>query len=638
MIVKVKKYLFIGAREDIHRFFRRAQRRGCIEFLSSGGEGPLSLPDKVRKSLLALKILRSESVRSCPPPVDQEECAMDQVIDSVIETKRSLEQEEEREKELLEEIDAFSPLGEFSMQEVNALREETGYSFQFFCGKFRDIPLDELDQCFLISEEREADYFLSVCKQPRLYPGCVELHPSRSLRELREEYLASRRRKEKYQGKLRESVGYLDLLEKHLKGSLNHHHLIEAIHKVDYHMDDSLFSIEGWVPSHQESKLFPLLEGLAIVVEEGFVGKGEKVPTCFKNRGYGAVGEDLVRVYDTPSTEDKDPSIWVLWAFVIFFSLAISDAGYGLIYLIAAVVLKKCFPCAREGARRFFRLLTMISFSCLVWGILSCSYFGLDFRPNHPAHRLSVLSWLSQKKAEYHLSHRDRTYQLWVSRFPHLSEVNTASDFLLTGVETHEDVARFVIFDDFRDIIFMEIALWIGAIHICIALCRYLPYRYANFGWVLAIAGAFLLFPEWLHATSISHFMGWVRPSYGCVLGKQLLFGGMGLALFLSFFQRGWRGCTEVTRPIEIFSDVLSYLRLYALGLSGMILASTFNDMGRKIGLVPGVIVVLIGHGINIIVGAMGGTIHGLRLNFIEWYHHCFQGGGRVFNPLRLLK
>ena len=64
----------------------------------------------------------------------------------------------------------------------------------------------------------------------------------------------------------------------------------------------------------------------------------------------------------------------------------------------------------------------------------------------------------------------------------------------------------------------------------------------------------------------------------------------------------------------------------------------TFNRMGENAGIMAGIFIIIIGHTVNITVGVMGGVIHGLRLNFIEWYHYCFEGGGRLFNPLKILK
>jgi len=88
---------------------------------------------------------------------------------------------------------------------------------------------------------------------------------------------------------------------------------------------------------------------------------------------------------------------------------------------------------------------------------------------------------------------------------------------------------------------------------------------------------------------------------------------------------------------IQVFADVLSYLRLYALALGGMVMAHTFNDhLGIEVGVVSGTLILLAGHFVNIGICAMGGVIHGLRLNFLEWYHYSFEGGGRLFNPLKL--
>ncbi len=91
-------------------------------------------------------------------------------------------------------------------------------------------------------------------------------------------------------------------------------------------------------------------------------------------------------------------------------------------------------------------------------------------------------------------------------------------------------------------------------------------------------------------------------------------------------------------RLIEVFADVLSYLRLYALALAGSIVANTFNGFGMKMNIFFGVIVIIAGHTLNLSLSIMGGVIHGLRLNFIEWYHYSFDGGGKRHRPLALLK
>ena len=67
-------------------------------------------------------------------------------------------------------------------------------------------------------------------------------------------------------------------------------------------------------------------------------------------------------------------------------------------------------------------------------------------------------------------------------------------------------------------------------------------------------------------------------------------------------------------------------------------MAETFNELGEAVGFAAGAFVILLGHGVNISLGIMAGMIHGLRLNFIEWYHYCFDGSGRLLRPLMRLK
>ena len=167
---------------------------------------------------------------------------------------------------------------------------------------------------------------------------------------------------------------------------------------------------------------------------------------------------------------------------------------------------------------------------------------------------------------------------------------------------------------------------------------RYVRRNYSGIGWITFLVGGYLFFPTMLHDISIMQFMGWVSFPTAKALGLQLLYGGVGFALLAALFQRGWKGLNEIANLVSVFADVLSYLRLYALSLAGAIMADTFNTEGAGLGLFIGFIIILIGHTVNIGLSFMGGVIHGLRLNFLEWYHYCFNGGGRLFKPLSKLK
>jgi V/A-type H+-transporting ATPase subunit I len=153
------------------------------------------------------------------------------------------------------------------------------------------------------------------------------------------------------------------------------------------------------------------------------------------------------------------------------------------------------------------------------------------------------------------------------------------------------------------------------------------------------MVGGYLYFPSFLDATSLVNFLGWISKPLAYKIGSQMLYAGLILVLVISLLQKKkWGALHELTNAIQVFADVLSYLRLYALALAGMIMASTFNDLGVRAGMIGGFFIIIAGHITNLALTVMSGTIHGLRLNFLEWYHYSFEGGGRLFDPLRIRK
>ena len=192
--------------------------------------------------------------------------------------------------------------------------------------------------------------------------------------------------------------------------------------------------------------------------------------------------------------------------------------------------------------------------------------------------------------------------------------------------------------DSFNDQILFELALFIGSVHIILSLLRYVGRNWSAVGWILFIIGGYLYFPYMLKTASLLNYAFGVPGTEGAAWGLNLVYGGIGLATALALVQKKWGGLAEPMVVIQVFGDILSYLRLYALGLAGAIVAATINSMAAEAGLFFGFFILLLGHTVNIGLGIMSGVIHGLRLNFLEWYHYSFEGGGKLFTPLRLLQ
>ncbi len=638
MIIPVKKYLFVGVNEDLELFFKRAQKKGFIEFITLKKRKRKDLPPHLQKRLLALKILHKQ------PRVRQEKNVKDLNTDKlchlVIEAENCHEKLQEEKRLLQAEIARISPLGDFSLKEIREIEREGNRKIQFFCVKqSRAKKMVIPSELIFLSTEYDMDYYMSISQKVESYSHMIEMHLKKSLSELLKEIKVVEEALKSCEREFKENRAYIDFLKEDLIKGLNIYHLDSSKKEIVSHMNEALFSIEGWIPKNRLHNLFPLLEGLAIHTEEVAIEKEDRIPTYMENKGLGKAGEDLVHIYDTPAIEDKDPSTWVFWSFAIFFAMIISDAGYGLIFLALALFLRKKISYAQASLKRFLRLFTWISASVIVWGILAGSYFGLELAPSNPINQASLIHILALKKGDYHLKNQDETYREFITSFPKLKEVTSSKAFIEGGKKLMPNgQVEYRIYNEFRDSIFMEIALLIGVLHICLSLLKNGRFHYAGFGWFMAIIGGYLYFPNLLNATSLVHFAFGMSKESAFGIGLQLLWIGAFSALLLSLIQYRFKGFIEITKPIELFADILSYLRLYALGLAGMILAYTFNGMGERVGFVAGFFIILIGHMINMVVGVMGGTIHGLRLNFIEWYHHCFTGGGRLFHPLKLLK
>jgi V/A-type H+-transporting ATPase subunit I len=163
--------------------------------------------------------------------------------------------------------------------------------------------------------------------------------------------------------------------------------------------------------------------------------------------------------------------------------------------------------------------------------------------------------------------------------------------------------------------------------------------NWTGLGWIFFMVGGYLYFPSFLEATSLVNFLGWMSKGFATVVGEKMLYSGLIAVFVISLLmKKKWGALHELTNAIQVFADVLSYLRLYALALAGMIMAATFNELGMNVGMIGGFFIIICGHITNLTLTVMSGVIHGLRLNFLEWYHYSFEGGGRLFNPLRIRK
>lgn len=637
MRIDVKKFLFIGIEEDKKSFFKQAQELGVINFAETKSRSK-EIPAEIQQFSAAIKVLRGL------PTLPQEELEVyalaDGLVHKILQKKHSLEKLYEDLRTTKLEIARVAVFGDFSKEDIDFIEREGKRKVQFFFAKggtAAELPLP--DEVIYVGTEYGLDYFVSINPEAKQYDKLVEMRIEHPIGELRQRYAKLEREIHETEHALKPYAKYNRFLHEALIEKLNVYHLQSAEHDVQTALEDTLFSVIGWIPENKIPEVEQLVEKMHVHMSEVAIEPADVVPTYLENEGINRIGEDVIGIYDVPSTTDKDPSLWVLISFALFFAIIVGDAGYGAVFLAIALYIRYKFSNLKGAKQRTLNLVTMLCFTTIAWGILTNSFFGFSFPPESPMRKISLINWLVEKKTEYHITHRDATYAHWVEKFPQLQGVTDPKEFMhkASTIDDGGNVS-YALISKFSDNIMMELALFIGVVHIILSMLRYVNRNWAFVGWIAFIIGGYLYIPKYLDATSLIHFVFGIDKTAGAESGLYLIYGGIAVAVVLGLVVHKLMGVFEIMTAVQIFADIMSYLRLYALGLAGAMVMATLNESAQALNIVFAGILIIVGHVLNMALSIMGGVIHGLRLNFLEWYHWSFEGGGKQFKPLKKIQ
>jgi V/A-type H+-transporting ATPase subunit I len=291
-----------------------------------------------------------------------------------------------------------------------------------------------------------------------------------------------------------------------------------------------------------------------------------------------------------PGYNELDISFWFLAFFSLFFGILIGDAGYGLIFLLASFYLSKKL---KDVPREPFILINVLSVATIIWGIISGNWFGF------------------QK----------------IGQLPFLN-------FMI--------IEKMDAFADANQMFIMYLCFLIAAIHLTVAhgltAVKYInaPKALGEIGWICVVWTLFFAASNLVLKKAFPEYMVIVF-AVGVVL----------ILVFANFQKNILKGVANTlsSLPLDIissFSDVVSYLRLFAVGYATVTVAASFNGMAGQLGfgsIVSSLIatmILLLGHSLNIILALMSVIVHGIRLNMLEFSGHLnMQWSGRPYTPFR---
>ncbi len=363
-------------------------------------------------------------------------------------------------------------------------------------------------------------------------------------------------------------------------------------------------ALQGWI---EEDRVEELREGLGEIVETMDVdfrppGEGDIPPTLLVNRRRIRPAETLIQLFGLPNHTETDPTPFLALFFILFFGMCIGDVGYGAIIALAFwLALRKLD--ASDNVKKFLRLFMYCGIASIIVGIFTRGYFGID----------SYLTVATEG-----------------SELPGLLKFPGTMDLLYDPIP------------------FMLICLALGLIHISIGVAIEMRDNMRhNSVWLgLCEQGTTLL--AWLGLAVAAVGFGVGLEALG-MAGLYILVSGVAGVVFLSNIQsksiagKFFGGLYNLYGLFaSTIGDVASYLRLYALGLATIAIATVVNIMAGLVwglpvlGVILIVVVLLGGHLFNLAVSFLSAFVHPLRLQYVEFFSKFFEDGGEPFEPLAL--
>ncbi|MBO5675437.1 MAG: V-type ATP synthase subunit I [Bacteroidaceae bacterium] len=519
------------------------------------------------------------------------------------------------EDELQKEYDILDPWGDFSPEKVQSLSQTIGMEMHFFrCGSKR-FKAEWLDKFYAVpvTEVKKNTYFVTFSEsRPEIAAEHLVL-PQKSLSQVKEEIADVKKRKFVVRQQLSAVANaLLPVLEEGMLEVRNDISLSKVHLSSEKTCGDVLHLMLGWVRADSTAPLTEYLDKAHIYYDMEDPAYEDDVPVQITNGRFSRLFEPILKMYSLPNYTDLDPTEFFAPFFMLFFGLCMGDAGYGLlIFLVGLFIALK----AAQDTKPYGRLAMWLGGTTILCGMATGTLFGIDL-----------------------------TQQDWA--------------FL-------EPVKPYFLNDNGVGPIFgyspmMVLSVIIGLVQVLLGMilkgCKAIknygwPYAVGTFSWVVALLSAIVLYG---------------LPACGVELPMALQYALLGLIGISALGIFLYNNPASYKKPVlgvlsnigggvwetygmatGLLGDLLSYIRLFALGLTGGVLGGVFNSLALDMTtslpmwarIIVMVIILLLGHGITFALSMISAFVHPMRLTFVEFFKNAdFAGGGKEYDPFRKVK
>lgn len=403
---------------------------------------------------------------------------------------------------------------------------------------------------------------------------------------------------------LTESAAYLKSYAKQLLKMRNEVEYSSA--DASLNAESGIVWITGYIPQTETEKFVGAAKehGWAWLIDDADENDAA-VPTKVRYNKVTALIKPLFDILGTvPGYREYDISFWFLAFFALFFAMIIGDAGYGALFLVGTVILNV----RMKKLTNVTLLLYLLSAATVVWGALTGTWFGLEGAMKVPFLKALVIPGFA----------------------------NYPEYFDVTATQAQNNVMKF--------------CFSIGVIQLALAcvmnirrkICGRSLAWVADLGWLLAVCALYFMVLYLVIGETVN--LAIVASVIGAGFLLVVFFGGMSPEKTFAQGLKAGLGNTFTTflNTISAFGNVMSYIRLFAVGMASLAIAQSFNDMASGFGgalVIVGIVIMIIGHALNIVMGFLSVVVHGVRLNLLEFSGQLgMEWTGIAYDPFHELK
>ena len=586
MITQMKKYTFLVFHREYEAFLEQLRDLGVVHVTekAAGMADDAHLQELLSKADNARKLI----AQGAPDQLLNEKAALEQRIAAT-----------------QKEADKMAIWGDFSAERMEQLKA-AGYTLRYFaCPK----KLFQEEWGIVVAEQGAMVYFVQVtslgdeAKGESLEAGVQEQYLNqKSAADLQKDVeglngllVAQNARIELW---AKENIPVLENDLKQLQEQIDWKRVTL---NTDSEADGSLKILEGFCPIDQVAALDAVLENQEVYYQAEDPTAEDNTPIKLRNNKFTQLFESLTGMYGWPNYGEFDPTPILAPFFLLFFAMCMGDCGYGILLMIIGLLIAK----KKLNIEMFDGLgpiITVLGVGTTVVGFFLGTFMGID---------LYNAEWMPQ----------------------------ALKSVMIKGEVMGYDIQ-------------MVLALCIGVFHICLAMvvkaiCYTKQFGFkeniATWGWTLLIVGGLLVAILGMTVLPAAVFK-WAIIAVGTVSALAIyIFNTPGRNPLINIGAGLWDTYNMAT---GILGDVLSYIRLYALGLAGGMLGAAFNNLGLMVmggstegatwQWLPFVLILVLGHVLNLAMSALGAFVHPLRLSFVEYFKNAgYEGKGTLYKPFK---